>query len=141
MQNKLTKRQRQKKIVEILSRSQAASQQALLAELEKAGVEATQATVSRDLSELGAVKRQGRYRLPGQEARSSGWKLDFDTAGDHLVVLKTNPGQANMLAVRLDNADIAEIVGTLAGDDTIFVAVKGRQQQGRAIQKILQLLK
>lgn len=141
MQNKLTKRQRQKKIVEILSRSQADSQQALLAELEKAGVEATQATVSRDLSELGAVKRQGRYRLPGQEAQRSGWKLDFDTAGDHLVVLKTNPGQANMLAFRLDNADITEIVGTLAGDDTIFVAVKGRQQQGRAIQKILQLLK
>ncbi len=141
MQKYMTKQQRQKFIVEILSRSEAASQQDLVAELEQAGVEATQATISRDLNELGAVKRQGRYRLPSLEARQSGWKLDFDTAGDHLVVLKTNPGQANMLAVRLDSADIPEIVGTVAGDDTIFVAVKGRQQQNRAIQRILQLLK
>lgn len=130
------KANRRRMIGDWLRSERIASQEELVARLDAAGIAATQATVSRDLDELGAVKlrRDGRiaYALPGQvEAGHAAAMLDrllaewvseiVPAAG--LVVLRTPPGSANLVANALDAAALEGIVGTIAGDDTIFIAV------------------
>ncbi len=115
--------------------------QSELAELlERAGVEATQSSVSRDLEELGIVKQHGYYTIPqaanGAAARGL---LSLDPAGDCLVVAKCEPGLASAIAVQIDRAAIPQIVGTLAGEDTIFIAVRERKDQRVASRKIWEL--
>ena len=131
-----SKGQRQRLIADWLRASRVGSQEELVARLGLAGVVATQATVSRDLDELGAVKlrRDGSigYVLPEQldpdhassklDRLMAEWVSSIDTAGP-LVVLRTPPGSANVVAKALDSAQIEGIAGTIAGDDTIFVAV------------------
>ena len=114
------------------------TQAELAAHLERVGFEATQSSVSRDLEELGIVKRQGRYVLPqtGQGARGL---LSIDPAGDALVVAKCEPGLSSAIAVEIDRAMIPEVVGTLAGEDTIFIAVLERKAQRAAVKKIWEL--
>ena len=129
------KQQRQRLIADWLRQHRIGSQEELVARLDLAGVPATQATVSRDLEELGAVRvrREGamNYRLPeqlesGDSARLgrllADWVTDIIPAG-HLVVLKTPPGSANLVANALDAAGLEEVAGTIAGDDTIFLAL------------------
>ncbi|QNN65006.1 arginine repressor [Sphingomonas rhizophila] len=130
------KGQRQRLIADWLRSGEAGSQEELAARLTSAGIPATQATVSRDLEEIGAVKlrRDGevRYLLPEQvEAGHAATKLDrllgewvlsIVSAGP-IVVLRTPPGSANLVANALDAASLPGIAGTIAGDDTIFVAV------------------
>lgn len=120
------------------------SQEELVARLGKAGIAATQATVSRDLDELGAarVRREGaiRYLLPDQyEAGHASaqldrllaeWVVDIAPAGN-LLVLRTPPGSANLVASAIDNGGLAEVAGTIAGDDTIFLALKDGVDGGR----------
>jgi len=132
----MTKNQRQRMITDWLREHRVGSQEELVARLSLAGITATQATVSRDLLELGAVKlkRGGsiRYIMPDQvEAGHAAQKLDrlltewvdaIIPAGN-LIVLKTPPGSANLVANALDAAGLEEVAGTLAGDDTIFVAI------------------
>ena len=132
----MTKNQRQRMITDWLREHRVGSQEELVARLSLAGIAATQATVSRDLLELGAVKlkRGGsiRYVMPDQvEAGHAAQKLDrlltewvdaIIPAGN-LIVLKTPPGSANLVANALDAAGLEEVAGTLAGDDTIFVAI------------------
>ena len=132
----MTKNQRQRMIADWLRQHRVGSQEELVARLSLAGVTATQATVSRDLLELGAakLKRGGsiRYVMPDQvEAGHAAVKLDrllnewvdaIIPAGN-LIVLKTPPGSANLVANALDSAGLEEVAGTLAGDDTIFVAI------------------
>ncbi len=112
------------------------SQEELVARLGLAGIAATQATVSRDLDELGAVKlrRDGaiRYLMPEQAGPSNNaatldrllaeWVTEIIEA-EGLVVLKTPPGSANLVANALDAAAVEGVAGTIAGDDTIFVAL------------------
>jgi transcriptional regulator of arginine metabolism len=129
------KPQRQRLIAGWLRQHRIASQEELVARLDLAGVPATQATISRDLDELGAVRvrRDGtmHYRLPEQlESGDAGkfdrllaeWVTDIVEAGN-LVVLKTPPGSANLVANALDAARLEGVAGTIAGDDTIFVAL------------------
>lgn len=129
------KQQRQRLIAGWLRQHRIGSQEELVARLDLAGVPATQATVSRDLEELGAVRVRRdsatHYRLPEQletgEANRldrllADWVTDIITAGN-LVVLKTPPGSANLVANALDAAGLGEVAGTIAGDDTIFVAL------------------
>jgi transcriptional regulator of arginine metabolism len=132
----MTKSQRQRMISDWLRAYRVGSQEELVARLSIAGITATQATVSRDLLELGAVKlkRAGsiRYVMPDQvDAGHAAEKLDrlltewvdaIIPAGN-LIVLKTPPGSANLVANALDAAGLEEVAGTLAGDDTIFVAI------------------
>jgi transcriptional regulator of arginine metabolism len=129
------KQQRQRLIADWLRQQRIGSQEELVARLDLAGVPATQATVSRDLDELGAVRvrREGamHYRLP-DDSTSGGadrldrllaeWVTDIIPAGN-LIVLKTPPGSANLVANALDGAGLEEIAGTIAGDDTIFLAL------------------
>ena len=130
------KSQRQRMIGDWLREQSVGSQEELVARLGLAGIAATQATVSRDLDELGAVKlrRDGaiRYVLPDHvEPMQSAamldrllaeWVIDIVEA-NALVVLRTPPGSANLVANALDAAGLEGVAGTIAGDDTIFIAL------------------
>ncbi|HSR68763.1 MAG TPA: arginine repressor [Acidobacteriota bacterium] len=135
------KEERQQVIRKMLRKGGAGSQQELVDGLEELNISATQATVSRDLVELGAVKVNGRYRLPKLELPTvtGEMSLRIDRAGDHLAVVRTQPGQASMLAFAIDEKDLPEVVGTLAGDDTIFVACRDGHSQKEAIRKIVKM--
>ena len=128
------KERRQRAIAELIRGAPLSSQEELGERLGRLGFAVTQATISRDLEQIGAVKvrRSGRlsYALPDQMQAVPGLQLgtvfrDFvrsiDTASN-LVVIKTPPGSAHLIGVALDQSGLPEIVGTICGDDTIFVA-------------------
>lgn len=110
-----------------------ASQESLSERLRDAGYEVTQATVSRDLEALGATrgKRDGRptYLLPGSggdpalDRILAEWRLSVEAAGN-LVIMRTRPGSAHVVGAALDDAQVDGIAGTIAGDDTLFIAVR-----------------
>ncbi|NJC06451.1 transcriptional regulator of arginine metabolism [Sphingomonas kaistensis] len=122
----------------LLRRHSLTRQDELVTALREAGYEVTQATVSRDLDQLGAIKiRRGgetRYTLPDQlgAARSDDGRLRSLFAewvrvaepAANLVVLKTPPGSAHLVGVALDTAPPAAVVGTISGDDTLFIACR-----------------
>jgi transcriptional regulator of arginine metabolism len=118
-------------------REHAVGRQSELVELlRKRGHAATQSSVSRDLRELGVAKQGDRYVLSDQVAARPN---DFSTlrkfvsarmtAGPNLTVLKTTVGSAQSVAVALDAAQWPEVVGTISGDDTIFIATAGAREQ------------
>jgi transcriptional regulator of arginine metabolism len=133
------KAQRQRAIVEVVEREAIYSQDLLGQRLRGRGFDVTQATLSRDIKELGLVKRasDGAYQRAGQAANgpsteAAGAKLrracreflrSFEQV-QQLIVLKTDVGQANVLAVALDRASLPEVAGTIAGDDTILVIAR-----------------
>jgi transcriptional regulator of arginine metabolism len=137
----MNKETRQKKILNLIRAKRIGTQDELKALLERTGVEATQSSVSRDLLELGIVKHQGHYTLPqatnGKEARRG--LLSLDVAGDALVVAKCEPGMASAVAVEIDRVALAEIVGTLAGEDTVFIAVAERKMQRAVVKKVWEI--
>ena len=135
----MLKRERQKKILNLIRAKRIGTQEALRFHLERAGVPATQSSVSRDLEELGVVKHQGSYVLPHANGESARGLLSLDVAGEVIVVAKCLPGFASAVAVEIDGAAIAEIVGTLAGEDTIFIAVHDQKAQRVAMKKIWEL--
>ncbi|WP_106638642.1 arginine repressor [Allosphingosinicella vermicomposti] len=124
-------------IAEIIGGNIVSSQEEVTERLAQMGLAVTQATVSRDLDHLGAIKvRQGgtlRYALPGDtpaapppgrlERIFAEWVLSVEPAGQ-LLVLKTPPGSAHIVGHALDQVQPDEIAGTLAGDDTLFVALR-----------------
>ena len=124
-------------IAEIIGNNAISSQEEVTERLAQMGLNVTQATVSRDLDYLGAIKmRDGgtiRYALPGDTPSSpapgrlerifSEWVLSIEAAGTFLI-LKTPPGSAHIVGHALDQAQPEEIAGTLAGDDTLFVALR-----------------
>lgn len=139
----VTRVARQARIVAILSAQQVRSQSELAALLAGEGIEVTQATLSRDLEELGAVKLRGvdggagAYVVPedgspvrgvtgGTErvSRLLGELLVSVDASGNLAVLRTPPGAADYLASAIDRAALPDVVGTIAGDDTIFVVAR-----------------
>lgn len=139
----MRKRARQENIMEIVRSKKLTNQKQIQNELEPKGIQSTQASISRDLIELGIVKVKGIYRLPHMKARKAGLGeiLDIDTAGKNLIVIKTPPGQASMTALAIDQAKIPGAVGTVAGDDTFFIAVKSNTEQKIVIRQILRLMR
>jgi transcriptional regulator of arginine metabolism len=124
-------------ILELVEREAITSQEQLRTRLRDAGIEATQATLSRDIRDLGLVKRavDGAYRRPGAEQatggdalaglkRAVGEFLRTAETVEQLLVLRTDPGQAQSLAVAIDRARVPEIAGTIGGDDTILVVCR-----------------
>ena len=118
-------------------REQAVGRQSeLVAMLRKHGHAATQSSVSRDLRELGVAKLADRYVLPDMSGAPNN---DFSTlkqfvnaqltAGTNLTVLKTTIGSAQSVAVAIDTARWPEVIGTISGDDTIFIATAGAREQ------------
>ena len=121
----MQKSDRQKAILNIISAQRVSRQDALADALHREGFEVTQASISRDLDELGVVKLNGIYARPRPETALLPFGLvSVVTSGDSLIVAKCASGLASAAAVRIDAADLPGIAGTIAGDDTIFVAIK-----------------
>ena len=136
----MEKQKRQQKILSLIAARNVGTQQELSELLESAGVVATQSSVSRDLVELGIVKRHGFYTVPrgGNGANERGL-LSLEAVGANLVVARCEPGLASAVAVEIDRAHIEEIAGTLAGEDTIFIAVRDAKAGRAAIKRIWEL--
>jgi len=135
----MLKRERQKKLLSLVRAKRIGTQEALRSHLERAGVSATQSSVSRDLEELGVVKHHGSYALPHADGESARGLVSLDIAGDVLIIARCLPGRASAVAVDIDDAALSEIVGTLAGEDTIFVAVRDQKSQRPVMKKIWEL--
>lgn len=126
-------------IVRILRGTAVARQAELVSLLHREGLEATQSSVSRDLRELGVVKGGDRYLLPAVEDALTPSHLEtvssfvkgYRAAGPTLTVLRTSVGTAQTVAIALDKARWPEIIGTIAGDDTIFIATDSGKAQRR----------
>ena len=136
--SKLGKTQRQYLVAKLIESQPVASQGALVELLAAEGVTATQATVSRDLEDLGAIK----VRMPGGETAYAipalpkqqqapedhlrrvfgDWVVEV-THSDNIVVIRTPPGSAHVVASALDRSGLRGVLGTVAGDDTIFIVV------------------
>jgi transcriptional regulator of arginine metabolism len=132
----MNKRERQQKILSLIQATPVGTQEDLRELLERAGVPATQSSVSRDLEELGVVKHHGHYTLPRTNGAATRGLVSLDQAGDSLVIARTVPGLASAVAVEIDAAAIEEIVGTIAGEDTIFIAVRDPKSQRAAVKEI-----
>ena len=130
---------RQKKLLSLIKAKPFATQAELRESLERAGVPATQSSLSRDMEELGVVKHRGHYTMPKTNGAAVRGLLSLDLAGENLVVARTEPGHASAVAVEIDGAALDEIVGTLAGEDTIFVAVRDQKAQRVAMKKIWEI--
>lgn len=139
---------RQSAILELVEREVITSQEMLRDRLKSRGIEATQATLSRDIRDLGLIKRpmDGAYRRPAAGERivvsdpdavlrrAVEEYLRSEEAVQQLLVLKTGPGQAQPMAVTLDRIQLGEIAGTIAGDDTILVICRS-EQDAAALEK------
>jgi transcriptional regulator of arginine metabolism len=140
------KARRQALILELLGREPVRNQEQLRRGLKVLGVNATQATLSRDIKELGLVKRasDGAYQRPTAAVPTAGATVsafsravtEFVTGVDRvqqMIVLRTGPGQAHAAAVAIDRAQLTEVVGTIAGDDTILLIARDpRRARGLA---------
>lgn len=133
----ISRRKRQEKTLALVQARRITTQQKLLDLLQRAGVPATQSSVSRDLEELGIIKHRGFYRLPqAPDGASARGLLSLMPACDCMLVARCEPGLASSVAVEIDRARIPEIAGTIAGDDTIFVALVKPNLQRTATRKI-----
>lgn len=135
----MKKSTRQQRILSLIQAKPIGTQAELKSLLERAGVPATQSSVSRDLEELGVVKHHGHYTVQRTNGAAARGLLSLDRAGDNLIVAHTEPGLASAAAVKIDGAAISEIVGTLAGEDTIFIAVSDAKTQRAAMKRIWKL--
>jgi transcriptional regulator of arginine metabolism len=137
-------------ILEVIEQESISSQEQLRQRLHERHIDVTQATLSRDLKELGLVKRaaDGAYQRPGIAQaldrpgalpalqRRVGEFLTRADRVDQLVVLRTDAGQAQMLALAIDRAPVAEVVGTIAGDDTILVICRDSVQAAAFLARL-----
>jgi transcriptional regulator of arginine metabolism len=140
---------RRNQILELLHHESVATQEELRRKLGRRGIRVTQATVSRDIEELGLVKTREGYRLPDapepappQPTLSVVLKEFVREVGQaaNLVIVKTHPGNAHTVGVVLDAERWPEVAGTVAGDDTIFVATARARDAARVRKKLLSLL-
>jgi transcriptional regulator of arginine metabolism len=146
----VTKSKRQQAILSLVSRERLASQEEIRARLRGLGLEATQSTISRDVEELGLGRvhdvRGLRYVVPDRGGASPPattlrhalheFALSVTEGAGDLVVIRTPPGAANALAEAMDRAALAEVAGTIAGDDTILV-VPPKGTSARAVERAL----
>ena len=129
--------QRRDALVRILRMGAVGRQAELVELLHREGFDATQSSVSRDLRELGVVKGADRYLLPAAEDALTpshfedvrSFMKGYRAAGPTLTVLRTTTGAAQSVAIAIDKAHWPEIVGTIAGDDTIFIATESMRAQ------------
>src|SRR4029078_4784328 len=132
----MNKRERQQKILGLIQAKPIGTQEDLRSLLERTGVPATQSSLSRDLEELGVVKHNGHYTLPRANGTAARGLLSLDHSGENLVVARTVPGLASAVAVEIDAAALPEIVGTIAGEDTIFIAVRDQKSVIKKVWKL-----
>jgi transcriptional regulator of arginine metabolism len=143
------KSRRQAVIIEVVDREALHSQEELRRRLHQRGFDATQATISRDIAELGLVKRagDGAYQRPGMDATSpemARTALERAAASflrriervQQLIVLRTGRGQAQALAEALDRAQLTEAVGTIAGDDTVLIIARDSRRAAALVKRL-----
>ena len=139
---------RQTKILELISKSEVETQEELAEALKNMGIDVTQATISRDIKELRLVKvmsKSGKYKYAtigqSQEGITDRLNKIFENSvvsidnALNTVVIKTIPGAAQICASAIDFMGIDEIVGTLAGDDTVFVAIRTLENVESVLQE------
>ncbi|HSK10296.1 MAG TPA: hypothetical protein VK911_12030 [Vicinamibacterales bacterium] len=142
-------RRRQAAILDLVDHEHIVSQQALQKRLRARGIVATQTTISRDLKALALVKRagDGAYARSGRDAGSAEARLAElqrvvarsvarATRVQQLVVLRTPPGEAQQVAVAVDRADLPEVVGTIAGDDTVLVIAGSARHASAFVDRV-----
>ena len=138
-------KERRERVRTLLTENAVSSQQELLSLLAADGVESTQPVLSRDLRALGAVKHGGRYvvieanrvtRLEALQPLLRG----ADAAGANLVILTCEPGAASSIARALEEEVLDGLMGTVAGDDTIFVAVENDRRGKAVVKRVRDLL-
>ena len=148
------KTRRQRKILELIEAEAIETQEELAEFLRENGIEVTQATVSRDIKELGLVKVptvNNRYRY-GQAGERPGGVIDQRqqrmfresviriATSENIIVLKTLVGSAQGVAAVIDSLDWPEVIGTVAGDDTILAVVRAREEVGGIVAKLESLM-
>jgi transcriptional regulator of arginine metabolism len=141
--------ERRSAIVRILREGMVRRQQDLVRILKRAGHDATQSSISRDLRDLGVLKASGRYVLPPDEVtRANGdftaltqFVRQLRRAGPSITVLRTTIGAAQSVAVAIDKAAWPEVAGTLSGDDTIFIATAGAREQDELVGRLRALFR
>jgi transcriptional regulator of arginine metabolism len=142
----MNKSYRQGQILKLIRAREIHTQEELARELRRLGLSATQVTLSRDIRKLGLAKTPQGYRQVAPEtvgpdlATLVAEFVQDVRAAQNLVVVKTSPGHANSVAVALDRDQWAEIVGTVAGDDTILVVAPNRKTAAAVRKKLLGLL-
>ncbi len=150
---KPTKSERQASLLQLIKELEIATQEELVTRLNEAGIYATQATISRDIKELGIIKignGRGQQKYValerGSDAPASRLMKVFAEAvvsvsqASHLVIIKTLPGMAQASAAAADSMDLPEIVGTIAGDDTIFIALSTSEQAANLCRLLEQMM-
>jgi transcriptional regulator of arginine metabolism len=136
----MQKRARHDSILEMISAAPVRSQTELAEMLSGRGYRVTQASVSRDLDELGVTKIGGRYvRSVSSLDNGIAARATFETAGPHMIVGKCASGLASAITVRIDSMKFPEIVGTIAGDDTIMIAVRSAEAQSAALDRLTEM--
>lgn len=137
------KETRHKALTEIIRQEKIATQEGLLAALQGIGIQTTQASLSRDLNELGVIKENDAYVLhPAGFFRGENLLiLSIKNAGPHLLVVKTQTGSASMVGMGIDEAKIEGVAGTIAGDDTVFVALESMRQSSHIKKEIIKKFK
>ena len=146
----MSKLSRHQAILELLDLGPVASQEELQKLLRRRGLDAGQATLSRDIRELGLVKSAGGYSVPGREAAA---EIDLPSVGrlvrefvtsvraaENLLVTKTSIGSAQPVAAALDEENWPEAIGTIAGDDTILIVCQDKRAAGRLAGRIQEML-
>jgi transcriptional regulator of arginine metabolism len=140
--NGFDRRKRQQKALGLIQVRRITTQQELMRLLEQAGFPATQSSVSRDLEELGVVKQRGFYIVPQTpDGASARGLISLAPAGEFMLVARCEPGLASAVAVEIDRAKLVEIAGTIAGEDTIFIALHNAKLQPTAARKIWELFR
>lgn len=150
---KLNKRERLEKIKEILKKKNISNQKELMEALREEGIYVVQATLSRDLKELGVIRQSSefgkRYIIPENPINLSSLKdllnrvvVSTDFA-ENLVLVKTLPGNAQAVAFMIDNylKDYEYFVGSVAGDDTILIVLRSKEKAQEVIDKLQELRK
>ena len=142
------RKKRHLRILEIISTRRIETQEELAEALRAEEWSVTQSSVSRDITSLGLVKVEGAYARPVRALRNHGdpderriaeGLLTVDRAGEALLVIHTPPGEANRVAVALDRLAWTELLGTIAGDDTIFIAVRDGRAQREVLKRLSRL--
>ncbi|MBD2847305.1 transcriptional regulator ArgR [Paenibacillus sp. IB182496] len=147
------KARRQVKIRELIAAGEIETQDELVAALCGAGLQVTQATVSRDIKELQLIKVQteeGKYKyaMPGEQRYNPVYKLKrtlvdhyerLDST-DNLIVMKCGPGTANAIGVLIDDMNWDEVMGTICGDDTVLIICRGKTQSAEVKKRLLELI-
>ena len=147
------KKKRQSEILDIISREVIEAQEELSERLKSLGFEVTQATVSRDIRDLNLIKIPaggGRMRYAASISKNQNYSEKYArvskegtesiSTATHLLVIKTVSGMAMAVAAALDELALPEIVGSIAGDDTIFCAVRSKSDADMVLKKIKDML-